>query len=87
MYGYELVRAVRLTTGDAISLGEGVIYPALHSLERQGALKSKRKDVDGRTRVYYSVTAKGQRRLERLHGEWQRIQSGVAAALENPGRA
>jgi PadR family transcriptional regulator PadR len=87
MYGYELVRAVRLTTGDAISLGEGVIYPALHSLERQGALRSKRKDVDGRTRVYYSVTAKGQRRLERLHGEWQRIQSGVSAALENPGRA
>lgn len=87
MYGYELVRAVRLTTGDAISLGEGVIYPALHSLERHGALKSKRKDVDGRTRVYYSLTAKGQRRLERLHGEWQRIQSGVSAALENPGRA
>src|SRR3989337_4391326 len=65
MYGYELVRTVRLTTGDAISLGEGVIYPALHSLERQGALKSKRKAVEGRTRVYYSLTAKGRRRLQR----------------------
>lgn len=87
MYGYELVRAVRLTTGDAITLGEGVIYPGLHSLERQGALKSKRKEVEGRTRVYYSLTAKGQRRLARLHGEWQRIQAGVSAALENPGHA
>jgi PadR family transcriptional regulator PadR len=87
MYGYELVRTVRLTTGDAITLGEGVIYPALHSLERQGALKSKRKEVDGRTRVYYSLTAKGQRRLARLRGEWQRIQAGVSAALENPGHA
>jgi PadR family transcriptional regulator PadR len=87
MYGYELVRAVRLTTGEAITLGEGVIYPALHNLERQGALKARRKAVDGRTRVYYSLTAKGQRRLERLHGEWQRIQSGVSSALENPGRA
>ncbi|HLU07705.1 MAG TPA: PadR family transcriptional regulator [Woeseiaceae bacterium] len=87
MYGYELVRAVRLTTGEAISLGEGVIYPALHSLERQGALKSKRKAVDGRTRVYYSLTALGRRRLERLQGEWQRIQTAVTAALENPGRA
>ena len=87
MYGYELVKAVRLTTGEAITLGEGVIYPALHNLERQGALKARRKAVDGRTRVYYSLTAKGQRRLERLHGEWQRIQAGVSSALENPGRA
>lgn len=87
MYGYELVKAVRLTTGEAISLGEGVIYPALHSLERQGALKSKRKAVDGRMRVYYSLTALGRRRLERLQGEWKRIQTAVTAALENPGRA
>jgi PadR family transcriptional regulator PadR len=87
MYGYELVRTVRLTTGDAITLGEGVIYPALHSLERQGALKSKRKAVDGRTRVYYTLTAPGRRRLERLQGEWQRIQTAVTAALGNPGRA
>jgi PadR family transcriptional regulator PadR len=87
MYGYELVKAVRLTTGEAISLGEGVIYPALHSLERQGALKARRKLVDGRTRVYYALTAKGQRRLDRLQGEWQRIRTGVTAALGNPGRA
>ena len=43
MYGYELVRTIRKVTGEAISLGEGVIYPVMHSLERAGALKSKRK--------------------------------------------
>ena len=48
MYGYELVRAIRTATGDAISLGEGVIYPVLHALERNGALKSRRKAVGGR---------------------------------------
>lgn len=87
MYGYEIVKQVRLATGEAISLGEGVIYPVLHALERQGALRAKRKAVEGRTRVYYSLTAKGRRRLERLHGEWRRIQTGVSAALENPARA
>ncbi len=35
MYGYELVRAIRRSTGDIISLGEGVIYPTLHALERE----------------------------------------------------
>ena len=81
MYGYELVKSVKLVTGEAISLGEGVIYPVLHGLERNGSLKAKRKVVGGRTRVYYSLTAKGKRRLERLEQDWNRIQTGVNAAL------
>jgi PadR family transcriptional regulator PadR len=85
MYGYELVRSIRQVTEEAISLGEGVIYPALHSLERNGSLKSKRKPVGGRTRVYYSLTAKGRRRLKALSEDWRRIQGGVAMALETPG--
>lgn len=87
MYGYELVRSIKLVTSDAISLGEGVIYPVLHALERHGSLKAKRKKVDGRTRVYYSLTAKGKKRLDNLQGEWQRIRTGITAALEVPGNA
>ena len=87
MYGYELVRSIKTVTSDAISLGEGVIYPVLHSLERNGALKARRKAVSGRTRVYYSVTARGRKRLDRLQGEWQRIESGINAAFGEPGHA
>ncbi len=81
MYGYELVKAVREATGEAIALGEGVVYPALHALERGGALKSRRRPVGGRTRVYYTLTARGRRRLRGLADDWQRVQGGVAAAL------
>ena len=81
MYGYELVRSIREVTGEAISLGEGVIYPVLHSLERNGSLKSKRKPVGGRTRVYYSVTRKGRERLDKLQNDWQRIQTGIRLSL------
>ncbi len=87
MYGYELVKAVRIVTSDAISLGEGVVYPALHALERAGALKARRKPVNGRTRVYYSVTAKGIKRLDRLTAEWDRVSGGVEAALAEPEHA
>ena len=87
MYGYELVRAIRTATGEAISLGEGVVYPALHSLERNGSLQSRRKAVGGRTRVYYSLTAKGQKRLCRLHDDWKRIRVGISTALETPSHA
>lgn len=87
MYGYELVRSIRQVTGEAISLGEGVIYPVLHSLERSGSLKSKRKSVGGRTRVYYTLTAKGRRRLADLTAEWRRIEGGITTALEEAGHA
>jgi PadR family transcriptional regulator PadR len=87
MYGYELVRAIRQATGEAISLGEGVIYPVLHSLEQAGALKARRKPVGGRTRVYYSLTKKGNDRLAKLQEDWHRIRTGVTTALENPGHA
>jgi len=82
MYGYEIVRAVRLVTGQAISLGEGVIYPVLHGLEKSGSLRAKRKSVNGRTRVYYNLTPKGRSRFERLTGEWDRISGGIRSALE-----
>lgn len=81
MYGYELARAVRTATREAIALGEGVLYPALHSLELSGLLRARRRQVDGRTRIYYGVTAKGRRRLAYLTSKWRRISSAVEAAL------
>lgn len=87
MYGYELVKAVRVVTGETIKLGEGVIYPVLHALERSGALNARRKAVNGRTRVYYAVTPAGEDRLAALKGEWDRIRAGIEAVLEAPQHA
>ena len=81
LYGYEIVRKIRTATGDAISLGEGVVYPVLHALEAAGALRSRRRVVNGRERVYYSVTKKGRGRLEDLAAHWTRINEGVRLAL------
>lgn len=83
MYGYQLVRAIRTATGDSISLGEGVIYPVLHSLERAGALKAESRLVNGRRRVYYRVTAKGRQRLHGLKDRWTRIREGIDNVLDS----
>jgi PadR family transcriptional regulator PadR len=81
MYGYELVEAVREKTGGSIALGEGVIYPTLHALEHDGALKSRRKPVNGRTRVYYAVTRKGEKRLAGLAGQWSHIAHAISLVM------
>lgn len=84
MYGYELAAAVQLATGEALKLGEGVLYPLLHTLDEQGAVRSKKRTVDGRTRVYYSITTKGKHKLAKLTTEWNHIATGVRLILEPP---
>jgi len=79
MYGYEIVQAIRSRTGSVISVGEGVVYPVLHGLERDGAVTSRRKAVNGRSRIYYSVTPAGSLRLADLSGTW----TGLAAAIQS----
>src|SRR5487761_1372664 len=70
MYGYEIVQAIRERTDAVIAIGEGVVYPVLHGLEHDGALRSRRKTVNGRSRIYYSVTRAGSRRLADLSKSW-----------------
>ncbi len=87
MYGYELVRAIRLTSQEVIDLAEGVVYPVLHGLEQQGALRSKERAANGRTRIYYTVTAKGRRRLDTLLEEWERLSSGIRSVFGGASHA
>ena len=87
MYGYELVQAIRARTNQAIKVGEGVVYPALHALESEGMLKSRRKLVNGRTRVYYSVTRKGEKHLAGLVRNWQHITDAISLAIGGTAHA
>ncbi len=81
MYGYEIVQAIRSRTDAVIAVGEGVVYPVLHGLERDGALKSRRKTVNGRSRIYYSVTRVGSRRLADLSEAWTNLAAAIRKML------
>ena len=47
MYGYQIVRAIQRSTGEALSFGEGCVYPLLRSLTTRGMLRTRRERVDG----------------------------------------
>jgi PadR family transcriptional regulator PadR len=81
MYGYEIVQAIRSRTDEVIAVGEGVVYPVLHGLERDGALKSRRKTVNSRSRIYYSVTRAGSRRLADLSHAWTNLAAAIQKML------
>jgi PadR family transcriptional regulator, regulatory protein PadR len=84
MYGYEIARAVKTATNDALSLGEGVLYPALHTMESRGLVRTRSSRTEGRVRIYYSLTARGKKRLARLTLEWRRMSLSVDSILGSP---
>jgi PadR family transcriptional regulator PadR len=81
MYGYEIVQAIRSRTDAVIAVGEGVAYPVLHALDRDGALRSRGKTVNGRSRIYYSVTPRGSRRLVDLSEAWTNLAAAIQKML------
>ncbi len=82
MYGYEIVQAISSRSGAVITAGEGVVYPLLHALERDGALRSRRKTVNGRSRIYYSATPGGALRLAQLSQTWTQLAAAIQTMLQ-----
>jgi PadR family transcriptional regulator PadR len=82
MYGYEIVQAIQAQSYGVLSFGEGVVYPVLHGLEKDGALKSRRRTVAGRSRVYYSLTSRGTRRLSALADTWTTTTLAIQSVLK-----
>lgn len=76
-YGYELVQAIRLATGDVLTFGEGCIYPVLHRLEAEGQLSARREDSAGRSRVVYRLTPAGRKRLQAMSTRWEQVVAAV----------
>jgi PadR family transcriptional regulator PadR len=81
MYGYEIVEAIRRQTQGSVAPGEGVVYPLLHALEKDGALRAQPRPAGGRTRIYYALTSRGVRRLFDLTDDWNRLIRAVQQVL------
>ncbi len=81
MYGYEIVQMIEAETRQALSFGEGCIYPYLHYLEKEKLVSARRREVEGRSRNYYQITARGRKRLEALAADWNRVAAGISTIL------
>jgi PadR family transcriptional regulator PadR len=64
------------------TLKEGTLYPILHGLENQGAVKAYEQQApSGRARRYYHITQKGLRLLEERKAEWNTFSAKVNAVI------
>ena len=46
-YGYEIIQKVRELSGGRIEWSDGMLYPVLHRLERDGLIESDIKSAEG----------------------------------------
>ena len=86
-YGYELVGQLSKNTNGVLEIGQSTLYPLLYNLESQGLVKPQRKQSkSGRQRKYYSLTAKGKKRLARDTSQWQAVAEAMMrlGVVSNP---
>jgi PadR family transcriptional regulator PadR len=84
-HGYGVARWVEQATGDALAVGEGTLYPALHRLEERGLVSARWGASESNRRAkYYALTAAGRAQLRVETANWKRYAAAVFAALEAP---
>ena len=88
LYGYEIASRIRERSGGAFAPSEGSLYPALHSLEADGALEATWRTSDrGPRRRYYQLTERGRGMLAESRDQWASFVRGVSAvAAGGPSR-
>ena len=77
-YGLEILKT--LESSASLVVPEGTIYPLLSRLKQEGLLSSKWVETDaGHPRKYYSLTARGRKRVR----EMSRIWDDFSKSMEN----
>ena len=72
MHGYQIARALESRSHGSFQFKEGLIYPRLHQMERDGLVHSEWEGKRGtRRRKVYLPTAEGKRRLVEELKQWQ----------------
>ena len=82
MHGYAVSYWIRNVTDEALELQEGVLYPALHRLERKGWIDSEWGTSENNRRAkYYSLTKLGRKQLQLELSIWERFASAVGKVV------
>ena len=72
MYGYQIVQELKARSGGYFEMKEGLLYPTLHRMLKDGLVSSEWQVSDtGRRRKYYKITAEGLQLLQDGSAEWQ----------------
>ena len=82
LHGYGVSEWIAASSGDALRVEEGALYPALHRLELKGWLGSEWGVSENNRRAkYYRLLPAGRKALSAEAGRWNRLSSAIARVM------
>jgi PadR family transcriptional regulator, regulatory protein PadR len=82
LHGYGIARRIEQVSGNALTLNQGTIYPALLRLEQRGWVRSEWGVSETNRRAkFYSLSRIGRRQIEEETENWERIAATMARIL------
>ena len=83
MHGWGIAQRIQQVSRDALQIGQGSLYPALHRLEYKGWIQADwGASENNRKARFYSLTARGRRHLVEKTSEWQRLTRAMGLILD-----
>ena len=87
-HGYGIVSWLEQSSGAALLIEEGSLYPALHRMAKRGWVKAEwGVSENSRRAKYYTLTALGRKQLQAETAAWDRFTGVVARVLAAPATA
>lgn len=82
LHGYGVLLRIEQTSGKALLVEQGALYPALFRLVRQGLLKASWGTSENNRRAkFYELTAAGKKRLKQEAEDWKRLVAAITSVL------
>ncbi|HHP7240785.1 MAG TPA: PadR family transcriptional regulator [Cyclobacteriaceae bacterium] len=74
-YGYLIIKKIKEISGGHLEYSDGMLYPVLHRMEKDGLIKSNWTLSQGqvRPRKYYSITDLGKEELIAEKEQWKQV--------------
>lgn len=73
-YGYQIIQDAKELSGGTLEWSDGMLYPVLHKLQKDGCIQSRWEvSEEGRRRKYYSITESGKEELAEAKSQWMSI--------------
>jgi transcriptional regulator len=82
MHGYAIAERIEQLSENALQVGEGSLYPALHRMDEAGWIRSEWAPSENNRRArFYRITASGRRQMTAEEAEWLRTADGITRVL------
>lgn len=73
-YGYLIIKKIKEFSGGKMEYSDGMLYPVLHRLEKEGLISSNwTMNGESRPRKYYEITELGKEELITEQKQWKQV--------------